>query len=82
MDSAEKEISFKSGIKPDFENKKDHEAWNEKYNSLSREDKLLLETQEQTRLLTRLSNNVAFFFWLTVLSIGLSLFVIFFLPNL
>ena len=33
MDTAEKEISFKSGIKPDFENKKDHEAWNEKYNS-------------------------------------------------
>ena len=82
MDTPEKEISFKPGIKPDFENKKEHEAWNEKYNSLSREDKLLLETQEQTRLLTRISNNVAFFFWLTVLSIGFSLFAMFILPNL
>ena len=82
MDKPEKEISFKPGIKPDFENKKEHEAWNEKYNSLSREDKILLETQEQTRLLTRISNNVAFFFWLTVLSIGFSLFAMFILPNL
>lgn len=82
MDTPEKEISFKPGIKPDFENKKEHEAWNEKYNSLSREDKILLETQEQTRLLTRISNNVAFFFWLTVLSIGFSLFAMFILPNL
>ena len=82
MDTPEKEISFKPGIKPDFENKKEHEAWNEKYNSLSREDKILLETQEQTRLLTRISNNMAFFFWLTVLSIGFSLFAMFILPNL
>ena len=82
MDTPEKEISFKPGIKPDFENKKEHEAWNEKYNSLSIEDKILLETQEQTRLLTRISNNVAFFFWLTVLSIGFSLFAMFILPNL
>ena len=77
-----KEISFKPGIQPGFDNKKDHEAWNEKYNSLSREDKILLETQEQTRLLTRISTNVAFFVWLTVFSIGFSLFAMFILPNL
>ena len=77
----EKEISFKSGIKPDFENKKDHEAWNEKYNSLSTEDKILLETQEQTRLARRTSNNMAFFFWWFILGVGLSILYVLFLKN-
>lgn len=82
MDSKEKKIMFKPGIKHDFENKKDLKAWEEQYNNLSREDKVLLETQEQTRQLTRISNNVAFFFWLTVLSVGLSIIVFYFIPNI
>ena len=67
-----KDIEFKSGIKPDLINKEDIKIWDEKYNELSREDKILLETQEQTRLLRRSSNNMAFFFWLFIISIGLS----------
>ena len=82
MDQKEEEITFQPGIKPDFETKKELKVWEEKYNKLSREDKILLETQEQTRLLKRTSNNVAFFFWLMVLSAGLSLFSLFILPNL
>ena len=65
-------IEFKSGIKPDLINKEDVQSWDEKYNELSREDKILLETQEQTRLARRTSNNMAFFFWLFIISTGLS----------
>ncbi len=82
MDAKEKTITFKPGIKHDFENKKDLKAWEEQYKNLSREDKILLETQEQTRQLTRISNNVAFFFWLTVLSVGLSILVLYIIPNI
>ena len=82
MDAKEKTITFKPGIKHDFENKKDLKAWEEQYNNLSSEDKVLLETQEQTRQLTRISNNVAFFFWLTVLSVGLSILVLYIIPNI
>jgi len=82
MDAKEKTITFKPGIKHDFENKKDLKAWEEQYKNLSREDKVLLETQEQTRQLTRISNNVAFFFWLTVLSVGLSILVLYIIPNI
>ena len=66
------DIIFKSGIKPDLINKEELDSWNEKYNELSREDKLLLETQEQTRLARRTSNNMAFFFWLFIISTGIS----------
>jgi hypothetical protein len=66
------DIEFKSGIKPDLINKEDVQSWDEKYNELSREDKILLETQEQTRLARRTSNNMAFFFWLFIISTGLS----------
>ena len=82
MDDKKKTITFKPGIKHDFENKKDLKAWEEQYKNLSREDKILLETQEQTRQLTRISNNVAFFFWLTVLSVGLSILVLYIIPNI
>jgi|GEM_PF-1756477 hypothetical protein len=82
MESKEKTITFNPGIKHDFENKKDLKAWEEQYNNLSREDKILLETQEQTKQLTRISNNVAFFFWLTVLSVGLSILVLYIIPNI
>jgi len=81
MDHKEEEITFKPGIKPDFETKKELNAWEEKYNKLSREDKILLETQEQTRLLNRTSNNLAFFFWWFVVSIGLSVIYFTFLRH-
>jgi hypothetical protein len=81
MDHKEEEITFKPGIKPDFETKKELNAWEEKYNKLSREDKILLETQEQTRLLKRTSNNLAFFFWWFVVSIGLSVIYFTFLRH-
>ena len=67
------DIQFKSGIKPDLINKEDIKMWDKKYNELSREEKILLETQEQTRLVRRTSNNMAFFFWLFAISTGLSI---------
>ena len=38
MDAKEKTITFKPGIKHDFENKKDLKAWEEQYKNLSREE--------------------------------------------
>lgn len=81
MDSKEKTITFKPGVKHDFENKKDLKVWEDEYNNLSREDKILVETQEQTRQLTRISNNVAFFFWWLILGVGLSLLYFVFVEN-
>jgi len=54
----------------------DQEIWNEEYNKLSSEKKILLETQEQTRLIRRISKNVLFFFWLTIISLVLYLIVV------
>jgi hypothetical protein len=54
----------------------DQEIWNEEYNKLSSEKKTLLETQEQTRLIRRISKNVLFFFWLTIISLVLYLIVV------
>jgi hypothetical protein len=81
MAQQEKKITFKAGIKHDFENKKDLKVWEDEYNNLSREDKILVETQEQTRQLTRISNNVAFFFWWLILGVGLSLLYFVFVEN-
>ena len=46
MDTPEKEINLsqESNLTLRIE---EHEAWNEKYNSLSREDKILLETKNK-----------------------------------
>jgi len=50
--------------------------WNEKYMNLSYEKKILFETQEQTRLIRRISNNVLFYFWLTIISLTLYLILV------
>ena len=69
-----KKIDYNPGARPNkklsFEDKQD---WNEIYKVLSREDKNLLETQEQTRLLRRISNNFIFYFWLTNIGIIVTL---------
>jgi hypothetical protein len=50
-------------------NFEDQDGWYEEYNKLSSEKKILLETQEQTRLIQRISKNVLFWFWLTIIGL-------------
>ena len=64
------------GLKPkDIDHDKKGE-WNEKYMNLSYEKKILFETQEQTRLIRRISNNVLFYFWVTIISGVLTLILL------
>lgn len=64
----------------------DQPIWEEQYSKLSDEKKILLETQEQTKLTIRIlsetkeqtkltqkiSNNIQFFLWLTIIGFALS----------
>ena len=63
------------GLKPKDIDRSDRWKWDKKYMNLSYEKKILFETQEQTRLIRRISNNVLFYFWLTIIGIILSLIV-------
>jgi len=59
---------------PGIEPKKGYKSWEKKifddnYLKLSHDRKILLETQEQTRLIRRISNNILFYFWLTIISL-------------
>ena len=65
------------GLKPKNLSLEGQNIWNDKYSNLSSERKILLETQEQTRLIRRISNNVLFYFWLIIISIILSLILLF-----
>jgi hypothetical protein len=53
-----------------------YEGWLKIYSHLSNDKKMLLETQEQTRQIRRISNNVLFFFWLTIISMAIYLILI------
>ena len=44
-----------------------------KYESMNREDKMLAEIQAQTRDVRNIKSNVQFFFWMTIISIVLSI---------
>ena len=48
----------------------------EEYTKLSYEEKILLETQQQTRFTRRISNNVLFLFWLTIISYLIGIVII------
>jgi len=74
-ETKEKKFTFKGspGVTPKNLKSKDIKIWNEEYNRLSSEEKTLLEIQVQTKLIRRVSNNVIFYFWLSIISIGLSL---------
>ena len=75
-----KEINIKieesPGLKPVDLTFEDQKIWKEQYSDLSSERKILLETQEQTRLIRRISNNVLFYFWVTIISIILYLILV------
>ena len=65
------------GLKPEDISFDDREIWKKKYMDLSSDEKILLETQEQTRLIRRISNNLLFYYWLTI--IGLVIYIVFYL---
>ena len=67
------------GVKPKDISFDDKKIWEKKYMDLSSDEKILLETQEQTRLIRRISNNVLFFFWLTIIGLFLYIILILFL---
>lgn len=46
------------------------------------QEKMLNNSRHQTRYLRRISNNVAFFFWVFFLSLVLSALIAFFVPYL
>ena len=48
----------------------------EVYESLNREDKMLAEIQAQTRDIRNIKSNVQFFFWITIISIVLSILIV------
>tara|TARA_B110000459_G_scaffold156335_1_gene171011 strand:- start:327 stop:596 length:270 start_codon:yes stop_codon:yes gene_type:complete len=73
------ELEESPGLKPKDVDHSDKWKWNKKYMDLSYEKKILFETQEQTRLIRRISNNVLFYFWLTIISFILYIIVVFLL---
>ena len=67
------EIEEWPGLDPRKQTGDFYEDWLNSYSHLSNDKKMLLETQEQTRLIRRISNNVLFFFWLTIISTAIYL---------
>ena len=45
------------------------------YESMNREDKMLAEIQSQTRDIRNIKSNVQFFFWMSIISIILSIII-------
>jgi ActR/RegA family two-component response regulator len=63
-----KKIKFRPGAKPEKKlSNIDKKDWQEIYRVLSNDDKMILETQEQTRLIRRILNNILFYFWITII---------------
>ena len=56
------------------ENKEDFEKRIEDYNQLTINEKILIESQEQTRKINKIYNNIKFYFWLTMISIVLYIY--------
>ena len=89
----EEGLKGSSGFKPVNLIFPGQKIWEEEYSNLSSERKILLETQEQTKLIRRIlsetqeqtilirqiSNNVLFYFCLTIISFALSITVFFIL---
>tara|TARA_B100000683_G_scaffold271494_1_gene312720 strand:+ start:1738 stop:1974 length:237 start_codon:yes stop_codon:yes gene_type:complete len=53
----------------------------EVYENLSREDKILAEIQAQTRDIRNIKSNVRFFFWITFISLIISLLTTLFITT-
>jgi hypothetical protein len=70
------EIEESPGLDPGSLSDYHLETWWNSYSRLSNDKKMLFETQEQTRQIRRISNNVLFFFWLTFISMAIYLIVL------
>ena len=67
-----KHIQWKDG-----DNKEDFEKRIENYNQLTINEKILIESQEQTRKINKIYDNIKFYFWLTMISIVLYILILF-----
>lgn len=57
------------GFRPGDVDHDNLDKWHESYAQLSNKDKILLETQEQTRLIKSILSIARFFLWISILSI-------------
>ena len=53
----------------DDEKKEDFEKRLEEYNKLTVNEKILLESQDQTRKINKIYDNIRFFFWIMIFSL-------------
>jgi len=65
------------GEEGDGVNKEDFEKRIEDYNQLTINEKILIESQEQTRKIDKIYDNIKFYFWLTMISIVLYIYILF-----
>ena len=61
----------------DDEKKEDFEKRLEEYNQLTINEKILLESLEQTRKINKIYANIQFWFWLTMISIVSYIYILF-----
>ncbi|MBT3418593.1 MAG: hypothetical protein HN427_07450 [Flavobacteriales bacterium] len=61
----------------DGDKKEDIEKRIEEYNQLTINEKILLESLEQTRKINKIYANIQFWFWLTMISIVSSIYILF-----
>lgn len=52
------------------------QIWRDSYEKSPINERILLETQEQTRLLSKINNNIRFFFWFTIASLIIYLLLV------
>tara|TARA_B110000211_G_scaffold173300_1_gene195766 strand:- start:246 stop:515 length:270 start_codon:yes stop_codon:yes gene_type:complete len=64
-------------VEGDGEKQEDFEKRIEDYNQLTINEKILIESQEQTRKINKIYNNIKFYFWLTMISIVLYILILF-----
>ena len=64
-------------VGPDGKKKEEQKERIEVYNQLTINEKILIESQEQTRKINKIYNNIKFYFWLTMISIVLYIYILF-----
>ena len=64
-------------VEGDGEKQEDFEKRIEDYNQLTVNEKILIESQEQTRKINKIYDNIKFYFWLTMISIVLYIYILF-----
>jgi len=81
MEEKENKWIFKSDLlkykdAPGY-NESEHNQIVQSYLDLNTDQKILAETQEQTRKINKIYANVQFWFWLTMISIVSSIYILF-----